>query len=70
MVASVVIVIDKCAYLPFKIPRQVVILKEHAVFHCLMPSLNLSLGLWVMWRPTNMIHPLGVEVISEFCGDI
>lgn len=49
----------------FEVSGQVVVFQQHAVFHRLMPALNLNLGLRMVRRTANVIHTLTVEVICQ-----
>ena len=50
LVPAVTIVIDELADAPFEIAGQGVVLKQHSVFHRLMPALDLAMGRRVIGR--------------------
>jgi len=56
VVALVVVIVDECPDLTFKISGQIVIFQQNPVLHSLMPAFNLTLGLWMEWRTTDMVH--------------
>ena len=56
VVATVVVVIDELADLFFQITRQVLVLQQDSVFKRLMPTLDLALGLGMVWSAPHMIH--------------
>ena len=58
VVALVVIVIDEGLDLAFEIAWQVIVLQQEAVFHCLMPTFDLALGLRVERSTAHIIHLL------------
>ena len=45
MVTHVIVVLDEARDLGFEITRQVVVLEQNAVLKCLVPALDLALGL-------------------------
>jgi hypothetical protein len=67
---AVVVSLDKGLDLGLQRHRQVVILQQNAVFHGLVPALDLALRLWVGRRSTDMLdtvlrQPLGEGVRDE-----
>eukprot|EP01042_Synura_sphagnicola_P003829 gene3829-4791_t len=54
VIAPVVVVLDKCGDLSFKVAGQVIVLQQNAVLERLVPALDLSLGLWVVGRAADM----------------
>ena len=49
VVAVVVVVMDESADLAFKISGQVIVFQQDAVFQGLVPTLDLALGLRMIW---------------------
>ena len=45
-------------------------LEQDTVLHGLVLPLDLALGLWVVWRASDMIHALFVEVIRQAARDV
>ena len=70
MIAPVVVVLDKCGDLSFKVAGQVIVLQQNAVLERLVPALDLSLGLWVVGRAADIAHVLTAKPKSQFPGDI
>ena len=70
VVAVVIVMIDELADLVFKITRQIIVLLQDAVLQCVMPTLDLALGLRMIRRTTNVIHVLVLQPISEIAGDV
>jgi hypothetical protein len=68
VVAVVVVVIDEGADLAFESAGQEVVLQQNAVLHGLMPALDLALGLRVMWRTTDVIHALVLEILGQIAA--
>jgi len=56
VIALVVVVLVECPDLAFKIARQAVVFQQNTVLHHLVPSLNLALGLRVMWCALNVVY--------------
>ena len=65
VVSTVVIVIDKRTDLPFQIAGQKVVFQENSVLHGLVPPFDLTLGLGVMWRTTNVIHAFILKIVCK-----
>ena len=55
VIASVGVVLDECVDLLVEMAGQVVVLQQDAVLQRLMPSLDLALGLRVIWGAADMI---------------
>src|SRR6056297_3377247 len=70
VVALVVVIFDKGADLALEISGQEVMLEQNTVLHGLVPSLDLALGLWVVWRTTDMVHALVLEIIGQVASDV
>ncbi len=65
VVSMVVVVIDDGSDLPFQIAGQVVVFWKNTVLHCLMPPLDLALGLRMMRRTANVIHAFVFEIRGQ-----
>lgn len=65
VVALVVVVGDEGADLSFEVARQIVVFQKNPVLHCLMPPLDLTLGLRMMWRTANVIHAFVFEILGQ-----
>ena len=70
MVAIVVIVGNESFNLLLQVTRNKVIFKQDAVLEGLMPSLDLTLCLRMIWSPSDMIYAVFIEPIGQFPGDI
>ena len=70
MVTPVVVMIDEGADLVFEIAGQIVVLQQDAVLQGLMPTLDLALGLWVIWRTPDVIHFLIAQPFSQLTRDV
>ena len=64
-----IVVLDEAPDVAFEITRQVVVLKQDAVFQSLMPALDLALGLRMMRRAAHVAHALIVEPFSKLGVD-
>lgn len=64
MISVVVVMVDKCLDLVFEINRLKVIFEQDTVLQSLMPALNLTLDLRVVWRTASVIHAFTFEIIS------
>jgi hypothetical protein len=65
-----IVVIDEGLDPSFEITGQIVVLEQDPVFQRLMPAFDLSLGLRVMRRSTDMGHVSLVEPGGEIAGDM
>ena len=70
VVAAMVVVIDKGVDLLSEITRQIVVLQQDTVLEGLMPSLDLTLRLRVIWSAADMVHLLIFEPIGQLTRDI
>ena len=70
MVSAMIVVADEPADLALQVTGQEVVFQEDAVLQGLVPSLDLTLGLWMVWSTTNMIHAFVIEPFGEFGGDV
>jgi hypothetical protein len=53
VIASMVVVLDEAGYLASKPVKQIIVFKDDAVLHGLVPTLDLALGLGCMWHPRH-----------------
>ena len=65
VIAPVVVMIDKGVDLLSEITRQIVVFQQDTVLEGLMPSLDLTQRLPVLWSATDMVHPLIFEPIDQ-----
>ena len=70
MVALMVVVIDEGFNLGFEITRQEVVFQEDAVLQCLVPPLDLALGLGMVRRTTRVLHTFALQPFSQFTRDV
>ena len=70
VVALVVVIVDEGGDLAFEIAWQEVVLQQDTVFHGLMPSLDLALCLWVVWRAPDVLHALFFDVIRQVASNV
>jgi len=70
VVAVVVVVHDEGTDAGLKIARQIVVFQQDAVFQGLMPTLDLALGLGMVWCTADVIHTLVLEPVCEITGDV
>ena len=70
VIAMVVVMIDEDADLHFQIARQVVVLQQDPVLERLMPALDLTLGLRMVWRAPDVVHALVFEPVGKITRDI
>ena len=74
VIETMVVVIDEGINLLPEIARQIVVLEQNAVLEGLVPSLDFTLSLRVVWSATNMVHllifqPLGQLVRASGVND-
>ena len=70
VVTLVVVILDEGTDLTLKIARKIVVFQEDAVFHCLMPALDLALGLRVEGRAADVLHFLSLQPFRQVAGDV
>jgi hypothetical protein len=70
VVALVVVIIYKGPNLVLEITGQIVVLEQDTVLHRLVPALDFSLGLWMEWRATDVLHVLLVQPFSQIARDV
>ena len=58
VVAAMVVMIDEGGDLPLEVARQEVVLQQDAVLQCLVPALDLALGLRMARSTAGVIHAL------------
>ena len=65
MVALMIVVIDEGFDLSFEIAWQEVVFQQDAVLQSLVPTLNLALGLRMVWRTARMLHALAFQPFGQ-----
>ena len=70
VIALMVVVTDERIDLRFKVSGQEVVFQQDAVLQSLMLSLDLALGLRMMWGAPNMVHTVSIEIIRQIGGHI
>ena len=70
VVAVVVVVHDEGTDAGLKIARQIVVFQQDAVLQGLMPTLDLTLGLGMVWCTADVIHTLTLEPDGKITGDV
>ena len=70
MIAVVVVMLNEGLDVGFEITWQEVVFQKNAVLQGLVPTLNLTLGLWMIWRSTDVIHVLVIEPNSQITRDV
>ena len=70
VIAPVVVVVDKGVNLLPEITWQIVVFQQNAVLQGLVPSLDLTLGLRVIWCAPDMVHLLIFQPIGQFTRDV
>jgi hypothetical protein len=70
VISVMVVVVDEGADPSFKVAGQEVVVQQHPVLHGLVPTLNLTLGLRVVWGAANMVHTLGFEILGQIVGNV
>ena len=56
VVPAMIVVLDECLDLGFKVFFEEVVFKQDAVFERLMPALDFALRLWVSRRAVTLFH--------------
>ena len=70
VIASLVVVLNERVDLLAEITGQVVVFQQDAVLQGLVPSLDLTLSLRVIWSAAHMVHLLIFQPLSQFTGDV
>ena len=70
VVSKMVVVADEVSDLQFEIAGQIVVLKQDAVFECLMPSLDLALCLRMHGSTTDVVHAFVAQPCGQFARDV
>ena len=70
VISLVIIIGDECVDLILKIAGKKVIFEQDAILPGLMPTLDLSLCLWMARGAVDMFNLLFVEPICEISGNI
>ncbi len=45
-------------------------LEQDTVLHGLVPPLDLALGLWVVWRASDMVHVFVLKIVGQVARDV
>ena len=70
VVAPMVVVFDKGVDLLPEITGQIVVFQQDAVLQGLVPSLDLAVGLRVIWCAADVIHLLIFKPTGQFTRDV
>ena len=70
VVATVIVVLDEGFDLGFEVTRQEVVFQQDPVLQGLMPTLDLALGLWVIWGTADVIHLPILQPIGQLARDV
>jgi hypothetical protein len=70
VIAPVVVMLDEGADLSLQVVGQEVIFQEDAVLLCLVPALDLALGLGVHRGAPDMANPLGLDIVRQLPRDV
>ena len=70
VVALVVVVIDKGFDLGFEIAGQELVFQQDAVLQSLMPPVNFSLSLGMIWRTARMLHTSALRPFRQITKDV
>ena len=65
VVALMVVVIDEGFDLGFEITGQEVVFEQDAIFQGLVPTLDLALGLGMIWRTARVLHTLVLQPFRQ-----
>lgn len=68
--AGVVVISDEGFDALFKFAEQIDVLEKDAVFHRLMPTLDLALGLRVPWHAATVLYVALLKPLSEIAADV
>ena len=70
VVKMVIVILDECLDLLFKVAGQIIVFQKDAVFHGLVPSLDFTLSLGMERRTAHMIHFVFLQPISQITREI
>src|SRR5271157_4987082 len=70
VIADVVIVPDEGVDLLLEIAGQIIVVEQNAVLQGLMPTLDLSLGLWMIRGAAYVLHVLVFEPLAQITRDV
>ena len=70
VVTLMVVVFDEGLDLAFEVSRQEVVFQQDAVLQCLVPALDLALGLRVEGRAAYMAHAPCLDIVRQFARDV
>ena len=70
LVTMVIVILDECLDLLFKVAGQIIVFQKDAVFHGLVPSLDFTLSLGMERRTAHMVHFVffRIEVTAVIVG--
>jgi hypothetical protein len=70
VIADVIVVLDEGVDLLLEISRQIIFVEQNAVLQGLMPTLDLSLGLGMIWGAAYVLHVLVFEPLAQIARDV
>ena len=70
VISALIVVLDEGLDGPLEFTRQVVVLEQDPVLHCLMLAFDLPLRLRVVRCATNMIHAQVMKPCRQVVGDV
>jgi hypothetical protein len=70
MISAVVVMVDKALDFGFQVAGQEIVFQQDAVLQGLVPTLDLALGLGVVWRAADVVHALVFQPFGQITGDI
>ena len=70
VVSLVIVVADELIDLRFMIAGQIIVFQQNTVLECLMPTLDLALGLRMIGSAANVLHISVIEPFSQIADDI
>ena len=65
VVTLIVVLLDECADLALKVAGQIVVIRQNAVFHGLVPAFYFAPRLRVEWRAADMLHALPLKPLRQ-----
>ena len=65
-----IVMIDECLDLRFKVCWEEVVIQQDAVLQCLMPPFDLALSLRMIWCSPDMPHFLIAQPFSQLTRDV
>ena len=70
VIADVIVVLDEGVDLPLEISGQIIVVEQDAVLQGLVPTLDLSLGLGMIWGAAYVLHVLVFEPLGQIARDV